>query len=302
MVKKEDKKKEALINQESKDNSKKKCFFITPIGKDGSIEFKKMTALLDNVINPVLKGFDYDSVVAHEIQKIGSIGDQVFESIKDSSLVIANLTGLNPNVMYETAVAHSFAKPTIMIMERSDEERLPFDLLGDRAVFFDNTIEGTGNLIKELNKKIDHIQENTQVDNPVIRVMKKSATLQSIDGDDSISAQMYRMIVEIQEEMQMNRKSGNPIMYSSNLRETYTDQFVITFLEKNISHQALVDVTTRLINAVSEVKETSVVNGIITLKVTHTKKRPRFKIIQEIEEILKNETDFGDFQIVSISK
>lgn len=229
-----DNKNEKSTSDVTKDSSSRTCFFVTPIGSESSSDFKKMTAILNNVINPVISEFGYESVVASEIQKIGSIGDQVFESIKDSSLVIANLTGLNPNVMYETAVAHSFAKPTIMIMERSDKENLPFDLLGDRAVFFDNTIEGTGKLIEDLRMKIEHMQENIQVDNPVIRVMKKAATLQSIDGDDSLQAQMYRMLAEIQER-QIPVSSSNRAYPG-----TIELEYIVTFeneVSENLIHQ-----------------------------------------------------------------
>lgn len=215
-----------------KENRPRTCFFVTPIGSENSSDFKKMTAILNNVINPVISEFGYESVVASDIQKIGSIGDQVFEAIKDSSLVISNLTGLNPNVMYETAVAHSFAKPTIMIMERSDKENLPFDLLGDRAVFFDNTIEGTGKLIEDLSMKIEHMQENDQVDNPVIRVMKQAATLQSIDGDESLQAQMYRMLVEIQERQIPVSNSNRENLDTKKL------QYIVAF-ENEISYELI---------------------------------------------------------------
>ena len=45
---------------------------------------------------------------------------------------LADLTGLNPNVMYELGIAHSFNKKTIMIT-RDDLGSLPFDLKQYRA-------------------------------------------------------------------------------------------------------------------------------------------------------------------------
>lgn len=108
-------------------------------------------------------------IVAHDIHKIGSIGDQVFKSILDSKLIISNIAGLNPNVMYETAVAHSFGVPTIIICENGTN--LPFDLTNDRTIFFDNTIEGTGKLIEQLELKIPVNMNDNKADNPICRVI-----------------------------------------------------------------------------------------------------------------------------------
>lgn len=180
----------------------KKCFFVTPIGEEGSVEFKQMEAILQNVINPVLEENGYESVVAHEIQKIGSIGDQVFSAIKDADLIISNLTGQNANVMYETAVAHSFGKPTVILSEKGGK-KLPFDLSGDRVIFFEDSIEGSGKLRLELDKKIKHIIDNPIVDNPVLRVMKQEATLQSISGKNDIESQMFRILVDLQDRVRL---------------------------------------------------------------------------------------------------
>ncbi|HFU5916895.1 TPA: hypothetical protein ACH6KR_002476, partial [Enterococcus faecium] len=141
-----------------------------------------------------------------QIQEIGSIGDQVFKSIKNASLVISDLTGLNPNVMYETAVAHSFGKPTIIIVENDGDTTLPFDLSSDRAIFYDNSIEGTGNLKNDLESKIKHIEETSVYDNPVLRVMKQAATLERMGEKDDIQSQMYRMLIEIQDKFYLNDK------------------------------------------------------------------------------------------------
>lgn len=206
MNKEKKEKKENNKQEHAALDKKKTCFFVTPIGKTGSSEFKKMTALLNNVINPIIENYGYEAVVAHQIQEIGSIGDQVFKSIKNASLVISDLTGLNPNVMYETAVAHSFGKPTIIIVENDGDTTLPFDLSSDRAIFYDNSIEGTGNLKNDLESKIKHIEETSVYDNPVLRVMKQAATLERMGEKDDIQSQMYRMLIEIQDKFYLNDK------------------------------------------------------------------------------------------------
>lgn len=56
----------------------------------------------------------------------------IIKPIYDTDIVIAELTGLNPNVLYELGIAHSFDKKTIVITQ-DELSLLPFDLKQYRA-------------------------------------------------------------------------------------------------------------------------------------------------------------------------
>lgn len=187
----------------------KKCFFITPIGSQGSDTYKKLSGITKNVIEPVLKKYGYELIVAHTIQKLGSINDQIFRHILESDLIISNLTGLNPNVMYETAVAHSFGKPTIMVSEH--DTTLPFDLTTDRTIFFEDSISGTGELIMELSQKIEELQVNKDTDNPVVRVIEASQLKERLKGNNLTENQTILKML-----YQLERKVENISIYDKN--------------------------------------------------------------------------------------
>ena len=51
----------------------------------------------------------------------------IITPIYNADIILADLTGLNPNVMYELGIAHSFNKKTIVIT-RDEISMLPFDL------------------------------------------------------------------------------------------------------------------------------------------------------------------------------
>lgn len=148
-----------------------RCFYVTPIGAKTSDDYKKLEGLTNNVLDPVLEDFNLKLEVAHTIDNNGSITDQIIERLVNSELVIVNLTGLNANVMYELAVRHSYGKPCVVICEEST--KLPFDILAERTIFFEDSIKGTGELISELKKKIKTALED-EADNPVTRAVDKA--------------------------------------------------------------------------------------------------------------------------------
>jgi hypothetical protein len=61
---------------------------------------------------------------------IGDIMERVLERIAASAVVIADLTGANPNVYLEVGYAWGKQRPTILVARESDE--LKFDVRGQR--------------------------------------------------------------------------------------------------------------------------------------------------------------------------
>ncbi len=160
----------------------KHCFVITPIGDEPSAVRRATQGLLDVVIRPILEEQGFNVAAAHEISSSGSITNQIVEHLLRDDLVIANLTGLNPNVMYELAVRHAKRLPVVSIAEEGT--KLPFDIAAERTIFYKNDIAGVQELEQKLRSMVEESVKDAQPDNPIYRASKTALIKESTEVKD----------------------------------------------------------------------------------------------------------------------
>ncbi|MEN8152570.1 MAG: hypothetical protein ABFR75_00980 [Acidobacteriota bacterium] len=162
---------------------KKLCFIITPIGSNDSAIRRSTDGLINNVLRPVLSDHGFEAMASHEMSSPGSITKQVIDNLLNSDLVIANLTTLNPNVMYELAVRHAVRLPVLIIAENGT--KLPFDIYDERAIFFSDDMAGAEDLRNDLPGGIENCMEEEKPDNPIYRVMESNIMKEIVKNDNT---------------------------------------------------------------------------------------------------------------------
>lgn len=113
------------------------CFYVTPIGADGSEHRRHSDLFLGSLVEPALETFGLRVIRADAIEKPGLITKQVIEYLLRSRLVVADLSFHNPNVFYELAIRHAARLPTVQIIRSQD--RIPFDVNQNRTIQIDCT-------------------------------------------------------------------------------------------------------------------------------------------------------------------
>jgi hypothetical protein len=110
------------------------------------------------VYDIIVRAADLNNVIARRVDQewfAGSIISHIFNAIEESDIVVAILDDENGNVYYEVGLAHSQAKPVIILT--SDPTTLKFDLRDHRAIVYDlaNPQEAIDALAKTISKVLD---------------------------------------------------------------------------------------------------------------------------------------------------
>jgi len=116
------------------------CFVIMPIGdkKESPEKYQHFKDVYENLIKPSVEdcakflSSDIECYRADDIKRSGSIMKKVLKDLLDQVIVIADLSGQNPNVFYELGVRHTFFKRSILIADTPGDN--PFDIYGYRTI------------------------------------------------------------------------------------------------------------------------------------------------------------------------
>lgn len=117
-------------------DNKDLCFVIMPYGEWFDHYYKDIykKAILNAGLLPKR---------ADELFTSSSVIDDIWNLTKKAKIILADLTGKNPNVFYELGLAHALAKPALLVSESMDD--VPFDLRHLRVITYDKNNEDWGN-------------------------------------------------------------------------------------------------------------------------------------------------------------
>lgn len=109
------------------------CFYLGPF-------MEPFNAIYKDHVSPTLVKSGFFVERGDEIFSTRSIIDDIWEGINSASLIVADLSGKNPNVMYEVGIAHTLGKPVLLMSQSVDD--IPFDLRHRRCLIYEYTPPG----------------------------------------------------------------------------------------------------------------------------------------------------------------
>lgn len=107
-------------------------FFVTPIGKSNSNERRDSDFVMKHFLEPVAQKLDFDVLRSDHLNNVGKIDDTIVQQLEEAELVVIDLTGFNPNVMFEFGIRYGLGKPFVVLAQ--DLNELPLDVRNIRVL------------------------------------------------------------------------------------------------------------------------------------------------------------------------
>lgn len=163
-------------------------------------------ATFDDVYRLGIKGavsqFDDDLFAERVDEQIYREGilDRIYRQIEIADIIIADMTGQNPNVFYEVGYAH--AKGKLCILLTADADDIPFDLKHQRHIVYGKSIVTLQReLEKELKWALGEIEKQ--------RISHVKVTLQTLSGIGALEKSKYFARARIPFVIDLENTSGD---------------------------------------------------------------------------------------------
>jgi len=125
---------------------KPNCFIIMPISDQDGYEKGHFSRVYEYLIKPACEKAGFNVIRADDEVKTNYIVIDIIKKILESQIVICDLSGKNPNVLYELGLRQAFNKKSLLIKDIKTSRI--FDIQGLRTIEYDESL------------RIDSVQKN----------------------------------------------------------------------------------------------------------------------------------------------
>ena len=182
------------------------CFFVTPMGDEGSDIRENSNNVMDTFMFPALTqhGFTVQTIKRSDHLHGENIAIDMKKHLEDDDLCIVDITGNNINVMYEFGYRRGLGKPLILLKDKNDQTKLPFDIQDERIIKYDLS---SPNAIKNI---------------PVTRKVL-SDRVESIVKDGFVNPSGSGSVSDIYQRLNVIEKKLNDVLSKSTVSTEITD-------------------------------------------------------------------------------
>jgi hypothetical protein len=135
-----------IFSSRSFDPDPKLCFVLMPLS------VPRLAIIYQDYVRPAIEGAGLSPLRADEILSNSAVIEDVWKSILSARVIVAELTGHNPNVFYELGIAHTVGREVVPISQQSTT----FDIGHIRHILYEDSPES----LSQMNQKLRGTLEN----------------------------------------------------------------------------------------------------------------------------------------------
>lgn len=172
--------------------TEKICFIVTAIGESGTETRDRADEVFSYLISPVCEELGYKPVRVDQVDAVDNINETIINYLKTAPMVVADMTGHNPNAFYELGFRQALELPLVPIIQAGN--RLPFDVISQRTVFYNLSVGKIEQSKKDLKAKMKSF-ENFEM--PESRTER---TLTLDDVNDNLTKKLNKILNLLEEQ------------------------------------------------------------------------------------------------------
>jgi hypothetical protein len=220
---------------------KKTCYIISPIGEIGSPTRKHADLVFDYIIKPaVIKAGFGEPIRADSDHNPSVITNSILKHVYEDDLVVALLSGKNPNVFYELALRHAIKKPCVHLID-SESWPPPFDLAAMNMIRYDLSDWTSPQLAIDQLVSAIQISESKDalITNPISSYLAVQDLIKSDDPEkrkDGLIAERFQIILDEINSLRRNFNSSQKVNNNLMINDLFSSAGAASISSSNSSN------------------------------------------------------------------
>lgn len=166
--------------------TEKICFIVTAIGESGTETRDRADEVFSYLIAPVCEELGYKPVRVDQVDAVDNINETIINYLKTAPMVVADMTGHNPNAFYELGFRQALELPLVPIIQAGNG--LPFDVISQRTVFYNLSVGKIKQSKKDLKAKMKSFENFEMPENRA----ERDLTLE--DLNDNLTKKLNKIL------------------------------------------------------------------------------------------------------------
>jgi len=190
--------------------TEKICFIVTAIGESGTETRDRADEVFSYLISPVCEDLGYKPVRVDQVDAVDNINETIITHLKTAPMVVADMTGHNPNAFYELGFRQALELPLVPIIQAGN--RLPFDVISQRTVFYNLSVGKIEQSKRDLKAKMKSFENFEMPENRA----ERSLTLE--DLNDNLTQKLNKIL-----DLLKKQQSRSPLVNTLDFKLSQND-------------------------------------------------------------------------------